>query len=164
MDDGGVDRNASGADPCDWTEWHHRDGTWPGGRSLGSQPQTGAVVDGSFGFYAMEMDTMARLGIPVVCVISNDSGMISLVEQYIRPNEIATRGQCNTELHPMRAYEKMAAMWDGYGEKVTDPEEIVPAIRRAVANGKPSIINVEVDNESLSPFIAGYANLVAPSA
>ena len=55
-------------------------------------------------------------------------------------------------------------MWDGYGEKVTDPEEILPAIRRATANGKPSIINVEVDNESLSPFIAGYANMVAPSA
>jgi hypothetical protein len=32
-----------------------------------------------------------------VCVISNDSGwgMISLVEKYIRPEEIATRGQCN---------------------------------------------------------------------
>ena len=87
-----------------------------------------------------------------------------MVEQYIRPSEIAARGQCNTELHHMRAYEKMVAMWDGYGEKVTDPEEIVPAIRRAAANGKPSIINVEVDNESLSPFIAGYANMVAPSA
>ncbi len=137
-------------------------GAWAANR----KPVLWYTGDGSFGFYAMEMDTMARLGIPVVCVISNDSawGMISLVEQYIRPNEIATRGQCNTELHHMRAYEKMVAMWDGYGEKVTDPEEIVPAIRRAAANGKPSIINVEVDNESLSPFIAGYANMVAPSA
>ena len=55
-------------------------------------------------------------------------------------------------------------MWDGYGEKVTDPQEILPAIRRAVANGKPSIINVEVDKESLSPFIEGYATMVAPYA
>ena len=86
-----------------------------------------------------------------------------MVEQYLRPHEIATRGQCNTELQHMRAYEKMVAMWDGYGEKVTDPEEILPAIRRAAANGKPSIINVQVDKESLSPFIAGYANMVAPS-
>lgn len=108
---------------------------------------------------------MARLGIPMVCVISNDSawGMISLVEQYLRPQEIATGGQCNTELHPMRAYEKMVAMWDGYGEQVTAPEGILPAIRRAAANGKPSIINVAVDNESLSPFIAGYATMVAPA-
>ena len=137
-------------------------GAWAANR----KPVLWYTGDGSFGFYAMEMDTMARLGIPAVCVISNDSawGMISLVEQYILPNEVATKGQCNTELHHMRAYEKMVAIWDGYGEKVTDPEEIVPAIRRAVANGKPSIINVEVDNESLSPFIAGYANMVAPSA
>jgi acetolactate synthase-1/2/3 large subunit len=120
--------------------------------------------DGSFGFYAMEMDTMARQGIPVVCVISNDSawGMIRLAERYIRPKEIEEQGQCNTELHPMRAYEKMAAIWDGHGEKVTDPDEIIPAIKRAVANGKPSIINVEIDDVSLSPFIAGYAKMVAP--
>ena len=83
-------------------------GAWAANR----KPVLWYTGDGSFGFYAMEMDPMERLGIPVVCVISNDSawGMISLVEQYIRPDEIATRGQCNTELHHMRAYKKMAAM------------------------------------------------------
>ncbi|MBW1813829.1 MAG: hypothetical protein JRJ39_09195, partial [Deltaproteobacteria bacterium] len=118
--------------------------------------------DGSFGFYAMEMDTMAKLGIPVVCVISNDSawGMIRLAEKYIRPDEVEEKGHCNVELQHMRAYEKMAAMWDGHGEVVTDPKEIIPAIKRAVANGKPSIVNVEVDKVSLSPFIAGYADMV----
>ncbi|MFQ5381157.1 MAG: thiamine pyrophosphate-binding protein, partial [Dehalococcoidia bacterium] len=109
--------------------------------------------DGSFGFYAMELDTMARLGIPVVCVMSNDSGwgMIRLTEKFIRPDEIRERGHANVDLHPMRAYEKMVSMWDGHGEQVTDPAEIVPAIRRAAANGKPSLINVQVDQVSLSP-------------
>jgi thiamine pyrophosphate-dependent acetolactate synthase large subunit-like protein len=51
-------------------------------------------------------------------------------------------------------------MWDGYGEMVTDPNEIIPAIKRAVANGKPSIVNVEIDKVSLSPFIAGVKNMV----
>jgi acetolactate synthase-1/2/3 large subunit len=141
-------------------------GTGPG-LVIGAWAATGKPVlwytgDGSFGFYSMEMETMARLGIPVVCVISNDSswGMISLVEKYIRPEEIEARGNCNTDLHPMRAYEKMAAMWDGHGEQVTDPEDILPAIRRAAANGKPSIVNVQVDTESLSPFIAPYAEMV----
>ena len=36
-------------------------------------------------------------------------------------------------------------------------DEIVPAIKRAAANGKPSIINVEVDHVSPSPFIGGYS-------
>jgi acetolactate synthase-1/2/3 large subunit len=113
----------------------------------------------------MELETMARLGIPVVCVISNDSswGMISLVEKVVRPEEIARNGPCNTDLHPMRAYEKMVAMWDGYGEQVSDPEGILPAIERAAANGRPSIVNVQVDNESLSPFIAPYAEMVKGS-
>jgi acetolactate synthase-1/2/3 large subunit len=107
----------------------------------------------------MELDTMARLGIPVVCVISNDSawGMIRLEQRWVRPDEVEKNGQCNVELQHMRAYEKMTAMWEGYGEMVTDPAEIVPAIKRAVANGKPSIINVEVDKVSPSPFIGGYA-------
>ena len=99
----------------------------------------------------MEMDTLAKLGIPVVCVISNDSawGMIRLGEKRgARAKEIEEIGHCNVDLHHMRAYEKMAAVYDGYGEMVTDPEEIVPAIKRAVANGKPSIINVEVDREA----------------
>ncbi len=63
----------------------------------------------------------------------------------------------------MRSYEKMVEMWSGHGECVTEPTEIVPAIQRASANGNPSIINVEVDHVSLSPFIAGYAKAVKPS-
>jgi len=136
-------------------------GAWAADR----KPVLWYTGDGSFGFYSMEMETMARLGIPVVCVISNDSswGMISLVEKHLRAEEIAQRGTCNTDLHPMRAYEKMVAMWDGYGEQVRDPAEIGPAIERAAANGRPSIVNVQVDNESLSPFIAPYAEMVKGS-
>ncbi len=135
-------------------------GAWAANR----RPILWYTGDGSFGFYAMEMDTMARFGIPMVCVISNDSawGMIRLAERYLRPEEIAARGQCHVELYPGRAYEKMAAMWDGYGERVTQPDEILPAIRRAAANGRPSIVNVEVDHVSMSPMIAGYAQMVKP--
>ncbi len=115
--------------------------------------------DGSFGYYAMEMDTMARQGIPVVCVISNDSawGMIKLTESFVREEEVAERGHCNVDLNHMLPYEYMAAMWGGHGEMVTDPEEIVPAIKRAAANGKPSIINVEVDKKSMTSVVANYA-------
>jgi acetolactate synthase-1/2/3 large subunit len=136
-------------------------GAWAANR----KPVLWYTGDGSFGFYAMERDTMAKLGIPVVCVISNDSawGMIRLAETYIRAQDVKEKGHCNVELHHMRAYQKMVEMWGGHGECVTDPAEIVPAIRRAVENGKPSIINVEVDQVSLSPFIAGYAKAVQPA-
>jgi len=133
-------------------------GAWVANR----KPVLWYTGDGSFGFYAMEMDTMARLGIPVVCVISNDSawGMIRLAEKYISAQEVEEKGHCNVELHQVRAYEKMAAMWDGHGEMVTDPEQIIPAIKRAVANGKPSIINVEVDRDAVSALTAMFTNMV----
>ncbi len=136
-------------------------GAWAANR----KPVLWYTGDGSFGFYPMELDTMAKQGIPVVCVISNDSawGMIRLAEAYIRAEDVKEKGHCNVELHHMRAYEKMVEMWGGHGECVTDPVEIVPAIRRAAANGKPSIINVEIDKVSLSPFIAGYAKAVKPT-
>lgn len=130
-------------------------GAWAANR----KPVLWYTGDGSFGYYAMEMDTMAKQGMPVVCVISNDSawGMIKLTESFVRPEEVAEKGHCNVDLNHMLPYEYMAAMWGGHGEMVTDPEEIVPAIKRAAANGKPSIINVEVDKESMTSVVANYA-------
>jgi acetolactate synthase-1/2/3 large subunit len=112
--------------------------------------------DGSFGFHAMEFDTFCRFGIPVVCVISNDSawGMIKHATRIYHPEKVAN-GNVGVELTHMRAYEKLAAMWDGYGEKVTRPEEVVPAIMRGAATGLPSIINVEVDQVTASPVMRG---------
>lgn len=133
-------------------------GSWVANR----KPVLWYTGDGSFGFYAMEMDTMHRKGVPCICVISNDSawGMIRLEQVMYRAEKIKDEGQANTELYDMRDYHKMVSMWDGYGEKVTDPAEILPAIKRAMPaalEGKPSLINVEIDHVNPSAFIGGYA-------
>jgi acetolactate synthase-1/2/3 large subunit len=132
------------------------------GFTLGAWAANGKPVlyytgDGSFGFYPMEFDTFEKFGVPVVCVISNDSawGMIKLAESLINPQEVA-KGHVATELAYLRRYERMAPMWDGYGELVTRPEEIVPAIKRGFATGKPAIINVEVDRVSMSPVTRSF--------
>jgi acetolactate synthase-1/2/3 large subunit len=132
-------------------------GAWAANR----KPVLYYTGDGSFGFYPMEFDTFAKLGIPVVCVISNDSawGMIKLSETLTNPGEVNERGHCGVDLCHMRPYEKMAVLWDGYGEQVCRPEDIVPAIERAAATGRPSIINVEVNKQSMSPItkMFGYS-------
>lgn len=114
--------------------------------------------DGSFGFYSMEFNTFVKQGVPVVCVISNDSawGMIKLAESLIRPREFA-QGAVGCELSFMYPYEKLAALWDGYGVVVTKPEDIIPAIKKAVESGKPAIINVQVDQVSMSPSTASFS-------
>ena len=67
----------------------------------------------------------------------------------------------------MREYEAMAGMWGGYGEKVINHEDILPAVRRAakeaLKRNLPAIVNVEVDDESPSPFIAPYINMIKDS-
>jgi acetolactate synthase-1/2/3 large subunit len=113
--------------------------------------------DGSMGFYLMEFETFLKQGVPVVCVVSNDSswGMIKLSEQFSNPEEVK-KGHIANELSYMFRYDRFPALWDGYGELVTDPEQIVPAIKRGFESGKPAIINVEVDRHNMSPVTKSF--------
>ncbi len=113
--------------------------------------------DGSMGFYPMEFETFLRQGVPLVCVISNDSswGMIKLSETFANPEEVK-KGHIANELTHMFRYDKFPDLWDGYGELVTDPEQIIPAIKRGFESGKPAIINVEVDKHNMSPITKSF--------
>jgi acetolactate synthase-1/2/3 large subunit len=117
------------------------------------------VGDGSFGFYAMEFDTYVRFGIPVVCVISNDSGwgMIRLSQELVSPKYLAEHGHCTVDLAHMRAYETIPAMWGGVGVKVTHYDDIIPAIEKIRDSGLPGIVNVECNRHEMSPRTRAFA-------
>ncbi|MBT4493652.1 MAG: thiamine pyrophosphate-binding protein [Gammaproteobacteria bacterium] len=140
-------------------------GAWAANR----KPVLWFTGDGSFAFYAMEMETMARFGIPVVCVIANNSswGQIELVQKARLPEMVEKNGPCNVQLSHMRSYEAMVGMWGGYGEKVIDHDDILPAVRRAATealkNNLPAIVNVEVDVDAPSPFLAPYIKMLNDS-
>jgi len=110
--------------------------------------------DGSFGFNAMELDTMVRHNIPVLCVINNDCawGMIKHGQEMSLGSD---RLQCS-ELG-LRHYDKIAEGLGGYGEYVSRDEEIVPALERAFASGKPAVVNVVVDTTVTSPVTPLFA-------
>jgi acetolactate synthase-1/2/3 large subunit len=116
-----------------------------------ARPDKKVVVlngDGSFGFNGMEFDTMVRHNIPVVVVINNDCawGMIKHSQELSIGKE---RLQCS-ELG-IRRYEKVVEGLGGHGEYVTKDEEIIPALERAFASGKPACINVMTDPTVTSP-------------
>jgi acetolactate synthase I/II/III large subunit len=104
--------------------------------------------DGSFGFNSMEFDTAVRHNIPFVCVVNNDCawGMIKHSQEMSIGKE-----RCTCSELGMRHYEKMVEGLGGYGELVTKDEEIVPALQRALASGKPACINVVTDPTVTSP-------------
>lgn len=96
--------------------------------------------DGGFGFNAMEYDTMIRHGLPIIGVMGND-GVWSNIKTFHRafyPDRLVA-----TDLGVQR-YDRMVEGLGGYGEFVTDPGEIIPALERAEASGLPALINVHL--------------------
>lgn len=112
--------------------------------------------DGSFGLNAMEFDTAIRRDLPFVCVIANDSawGM----SKHGQGLQFGYEDLLATELG-VRPYHEMVAGLGGYGELVTEAEEIKPAIDRALASGKAACINVLVDPTVYSPATAAMLGL-----
>lgn len=104
--------------------------------------------DGSFALNGMEFDTAARFNLPIVTVIGNDGqwGEIRLPQIALMGEERAVA----TQLAPNTQYEKIADAFGGYGECVTNPNDIVPAIQRAFQGGKPSIVNVMIDPQGVT--------------
>jgi len=131
-------------------------GAWIGNR----KPVLYFTGDGSFGYYPMEFDTFERFGIPVVCIVANDSawGMVQLSDADVFPEETSKNGFVGTDLSPLRRYDKMAEAWGGHGELVKNTEDIVPAIQRAIENGKPSIINIEIGMYNMHASTKAYAD------
>ncbi len=61
-------------------------------------------------------------------------------------------GEVATRLAPTR-YDRLGEVFGGHGEHVERPEEIAPALERALASGKPAIVNVMLDPDAM----AGHA-------
>jgi thiamine pyrophosphate-dependent acetolactate synthase large subunit-like protein len=99
--------------------------------------------DGSFGLNAMEYESAIRQKIPFVGIIGNDGawGQIKVAQETLYGPGNAPAA----ELDPEAPYHKMVEGLGGYGEQVTDPKEIRPALQRAFDSGVPACINVMVD-------------------
>lgn len=93
--------------------------------------------DGGFGWHGMEYDTLARHELPVVGIVFNNGGFTA------RP----AAGGVGRELG-YRRYDVVVEGLGGYGEFVEHPGDIADAIKRAVASGKPALVNVCVDPDA----------------
>ncbi len=97
--------------------------------------------DGSFGLNAMEFEACSRQGIDLVGVVGNDAAWTQIrrgqVELYGEERAVATRLD-------FTRYEKVVEALGGHGEYVEKPEEIRPALERALGCGKPALVNVRI--------------------
>lgn len=95
--------------------------------------------DGSFGFYSMEYDTCIRHNLPITTVMGNDATWgIDKTFQLAYFNRAV-----GTDLRYIR-YDQVVEAIGGYAEHVEKAEEVSPAVQRALASGRPSLVNVDV--------------------
>jgi acetolactate synthase I/II/III large subunit len=93
--------------------------------------------DAAIGFTGMDFETAVRERIPILSVLLNNSAMA--IELNVMPE--ATKKYRSTDISG--DYAAMARAFGGYGERITAPEEIVPAIKRGIEQtraGKPALL------------------------
>ena len=109
--------------------------------------------DGTFGMTAFDMETANRFGAPYIAVIGNNSAM-----NQIRYGQIAKYGEERGDVGNLLGdvpFSKFAEMLGGYGEEVTDPAKIAPALEKAreqvAVTGHSAVINIWVDPSEFAP-------------
>jgi acetolactate synthase-1/2/3 large subunit len=98
--------------------------------------------DGAFGLNGMEMETAVRFGLPLTCVVGNDGGW-----GQIRNPQLSFWGAeraVATSL-PTTRYDLMVEALGGRGVLVTDPNDLRPALERALASDEVWCVNVVLD-------------------
>ncbi|MBY8859848.1 thiamine pyrophosphate-binding protein [Nocardia sp. CA2R105] len=121
----------------------------------GKRPVMLVTGDSSFQFQIAELETAARLNLPLVCVVGVDYAWGLEVGVYKRT---FGQGSLETGVHwsTETRLDKVAEGFGCYGEYVERDEDIAPAIKRAYASGKPGVIHVAVDPKANSEEMPSY--------
>ncbi len=101
--------------------------------------------DAAIGMSGMDIEMAARLQIPVLTIVLNNH----VLSGYSRNYPVAAERFGFTNLYGV--YADVAKALGGYGERVEDPAEIVPAIQRArdsIATGTPALLEFMTKEEN----------------
>jgi acetolactate synthase-1/2/3 large subunit len=89
--------------------------------------------DAAIGFTGMDFETAVRERIPIMSILLNNFSMA--IELKVMP--ISTDKFRSTDISG--DYAAMARAFGGYGERVTKPEDIIPAIQRGIQKTKEGV-------------------------
>lgn len=93
--------------------------------------------DAAIGFTGMDFETAVRERIPILSILLNNFSMA--IEIPIMP--VSTEKYRSTDISGN--YADMAKAFGGYGERITTPDQIIPAIRRGIQQtqaGMPALL------------------------
>ena len=105
------------------------------------------VGDYGFGFCGEELAMAVMYDVPLVRVVINNGylGLIRQAEKYIYDMnfEVETWYQ-----YQLMDFVKFAEAYGAYGERVEKPQDIKPALQRAVDSHRPAVIEIIVERET----------------
>ncbi len=136
---------------------------WGVGAALGARlahPDRTVVATVGDGAYIFSVPTATHMvsaayGLPILVVIFNNEawGAVRKTTQQLFPKGWAAKTGTFplSDLRPSPAYEKIVEAHGGYGERVERPEEVQPALRRALRavreEGRQAVLNVLCERE-----------------
>jgi acetolactate synthase-1/2/3 large subunit len=125
--------------------------------AAGDRPVVALVGDGCFLMNGMEVATAVNHDIPVVWVIQNNAklGLVHELQKFsLGNNTVATTFK---EVNLAKVAEGLGAV----GYRIEKPNELKKLLPKAIASGKPTVIDCLIDPDevpSLSPFVEGLKN------
>jgi acetolactate synthase-1/2/3 large subunit len=103
--------------------------------------------DGCFLMNGQEFATAVQYDLPITVIVVNNGiyGTIRMHQEREYPGRVVGTDLRNPD------FAALARAYGGHGETVETTEEFAPAFERARASGKPSIIEVRIDPEAITP-------------
>ncbi|MCY3637610.1 MAG: thiamine pyrophosphate-binding protein [Chloroflexi bacterium] len=130
---------------------------WGMGGTMGAKmanpdrPVIGIIGDGSAMMTVQALWTAANSDIPVVYVICNNRAYrvlklnMNLYKREILGEEIPQSEYIAMDFPTPFDIAAIANAMGVHGIKISDPTEIVPALRDAIAQGKPAVLDISID-------------------
>ena len=117
------------------------------------------VGDYGFGFCGEELAMAVMYHLPIIVIVINN-GYLSLIRQtekygYNMNFEVETWYQ-----EHLLDFVKFAEAYGAYGQRVEVPEDIKPALQRAVDSDRPAVIEIIVERETDASMGSAIDNIV----
>lgn len=110
--------------------------------------------DGAFLSGGLSIEAAFQEDAPITVVIDNNGGLTTISQQQERL--FANGGHVATDFRDIPFHTLFEGL-GGYGELVEDPEDIAPAVQRAMASGRTACINVRTRGV-ISPIVAAVTS------
>jgi acetolactate synthase-1/2/3 large subunit len=124
-------------------------------------PVVAVVGDGGFLMFPNVVASAVEYDLPAVWLVWNNGGYMSIRDQqhsyFGQHRELATAFRHEPSGRPYSSdFAAMARSMGGVGMTVTKPGEVAEAVHAALASGRPTVLDVQVDSDITPPAVATW--------